>query len=167
MRLIRLVAVLSCLLVSNSSLGHNDNAKCMHLMDVDAKSWTTSGELDYNGNNGFQLNDEDVYEISLSRTASALDRLRNKSAEELTVESASYYLRGHYSPVKGKKPFLVRSAFANFTGSYSVWWDKDGKLLQISHESLGGGVACMYVQPLIINLDAMPSVVKVYVSSDM
>jgi hypothetical protein len=102
-------------------------------------------------------------EVRITRLMSAVDELKEKSVIPLTGEMARYYAGTAFKPGKGKKSFLVRGLFANYTGKFALFW-KDGQLL-VEHDSLGKHFNPQFC-PLIVNLPAEPASIFVVVRGD-
>jgi hypothetical protein len=81
---------------------------------------------------------------------------------ELNERLARYYAGHRYVPEAGKRPFLVRALFSNYTGSHTVKI-KDGTLVVV-HRSLGRGTRVDF-SPLVVNLATPPTRVLNYVFS--
>jgi hypothetical protein len=107
-----------------------------------------------------QLSETGFFEVRVTRLMTAVNRLKEKSAIPLTEELACYYAGPLYKGEDGKKAYLVRGLFANYTGSHSLFW-RDGSLL-IRHDSLGHSFEPQF-SPLIVNLPAEPKEIFVCV----
>ncbi|MDA7881414.1 hypothetical protein N9A94_03840 [Akkermansiaceae bacterium] len=100
-----------------------------------------------------QMAEDRFYECSITKLGTALDRLKDKEFLELTDELAVYYAGHSYRAREGTKAYLVRGAFANYTGQFSLFF-KDGELL-IQHMSLGRNATPQFC-PLIVQLPSPP-----------
>jgi hypothetical protein len=102
-------------------------------------------------------------EVRITRLMTAVRDLKDKPAIPLTAEMARYFAGAGFKPEMGKKSYLVRGLFANYTGVFSVFW-KDGRLL-VEHDSLGKNLIPQFC-PLVVNLPAEPKSVFVMVRGD-
>ena len=120
-----------------------------------AEDWVTSPAKIPNGlaQDGNEIAEERFYECQITKLGTALDRLKDKEVIELTDELAVYYAGHSYRPHNGTKAYLVRGAFANYTGRFSLFC-KDGNLL-IQHMSLGRNATPQFC-PLIVQLPSAP-----------
>lgn len=101
------------------------------------------------------------YECQITKLGTALDRLKDQDFIELTDGLAIYYAGHSYHPRDGSKAYLVRGAFANYTGQFSLFF-KDGDLL-IQHMSLGRNAVPQFC-PLIVQLPTPPKRILVRIS---
>lgn len=108
--------------------------------------------------NASEIAQDHFYECNITRLGTALDRLKDKDFIELTNELAVYYAGHSYEPRDGSKAYLVRGAFANYTGRFSLFF-KDGDLL-IQHMSLGRNAIPQFC-PLIVQLSSRPEKVLI------
>lgn len=99
-------------------------------------------------------------EVRITRLMTAVDRLKEKSVIPLSPEMAQYFAGAGFKPGKGRKAYLVRGLFANYTGEFSLFW-KDGKLL-VEHDSLGKRFIPRFC-PLVVELPEEPADVFVFV----
>jgi hypothetical protein len=107
-----------------------------------------------------QLSETSFFEVRVTRLMTAVDRLNDKSAIPLTEDLARYYAGALYKGENGKKAYLVRGLFANYTGTHTLFW-RDGRLL-IRHDSLGHSSVPQF-SPLVVNLSSEPKQVFVYI----
>ncbi len=110
-----------------------------------------------------EIPETDFFEVRVTRLMTAIDRLKEKSAVALTEDLARSYVGPLYKAEQGKKPYLVRALFANYTGKHTLFW-QDGNLL-VRHDSLGHHLEPQF-SPLVVNLPAEPKKVFVYVGGD-
>ena len=100
------------------------------------------------------------YECNITKLGTALVRLKDKEFIELTDELAVYYAGHSYKPRDGSKAYLVRGAFANYTGKFSLFF-KDGELL-VQHMSLGRNTIPQFC-PLIVRLPSSPKKILIHI----
>jgi hypothetical protein len=105
-----------------------------------------------------QVAEDHFYECQITKLGTALDRLKDVSYIELTDGLASYYAGHAYRPLKDHKAYLVRGAFANYTGNFTLFYQ--GGSLVIQHMSLGRSATPQFC-PLIVQLPTPPK--KVYI----
>src|SRR5262249_43929072 len=110
-----------------------------------------------------ELPETDFFEVRVTRLMAAVDILKEKPAVALSEELARYYAGPLYKVEQGKKPYLVRALFANYTGKHTLFY-RDGNLL-VRHDSLGHHFEPQF-SPLIVNLSNEPKKVFVYVGGD-
>jgi hypothetical protein len=120
-----------------------------------ADEWVTPSAKISNGlaKEENKIANDRFYECNITKLGTALDRLKDKEFIELTDELAIYYAGHPYKPREGSKAYLVRGAFANYTGQFSLF-SKDGDLL-IQHMSLGRNAIPQFC-PLIVQLPSPP-----------
>ncbi len=107
-----------------------------------------------------KIAEERFYECKITKLGTALDRLKDKEFIELTDELAVYYAGHSYRPRDGTKAYLVRGAFANYTGRFTLFF-KGGDLL-IEHMSLGRNAVPQFC-PLIVQLSTPPKKVIIHI----
>ena len=107
-----------------------------------------------------EIANDRFYECNITKLGTALDRLKDREFIELTDELAVYYAGHSYKPRDGSKAYLVRGAFANYTGQFSLFF-KDGDLL-IQHMSLGRNAIPQFC-PLIVQLPSQPKKIHIQI----
>jgi hypothetical protein len=102
------------------------------------------------------------WETQTTRLPMAVEKLKDKTIEELTSEDAEYYAGPHYRKQIGTRPYLVRAVFWNYTGDFSLYWLNDE--LHVSYFSLGwmNGEKKL---PIIVNLKRPPRAVYTFMGS--
>lgn len=102
---------------------------------------------------GESLSVNSFAEVRVTRIMTAVDRLKNVGAILLTEEMALHYIGSIFKMEAGRKPYLVRGLFANYTGEHTL--SIHGDTLVIRHGSLGSRFESMFC-PLVVNLSAEP-----------
>lgn len=125
------------------------------------KDWISESKTEYT--EAHKLPDTMFAEVRITRLMSAVDELKEKSVIPLTDEMAQYYAGPSFNPGKGRRSYLVRGLFANYTGQFSLFW-RDGTLL-VEHDSLGKHFIPQFC-PLVVNLPVLPTKVFVLVRGD-
>ncbi len=110
-----------------------------------------------------QLSETSFAEVRVTRLMTAVSRLRNTSAIQLSDKMAQYYAGSMYKSEAGKRPYLVRGLFANYTGRHTLFFRDD--TLLVLHESLGKEFDPMFC-PLVVNLSSEPKKVAIVVGGD-
>jgi hypothetical protein len=128
---------------------------CTFAESPKANAWVTPPAKipDRIAEEGNKIAADRFYECSITKLGTALDRLKDREFIELTDELAIYYAGHSYRPRDGSKAYLVRGAFANYTGQFSLYFE-DGNLL-IQHMSLGRNAVPQFC-PLIVQLPSPP-----------
>jgi len=144
--------ILTAILCASSVIGHAESPK--------AEDWVTPGAKIPNNitQRDNQVAEDHFYECQITKLGTALDRLKEVSYIELTDDLATYYAGHSYRPRKGHKAYLVRGAFANYTGNFTLFYQ--GGSLVIQHMSLGRS-ATPQICPLIVQLPTPPK--KVFI----
>lgn len=135
---------------------------CTYAESPRAKDWLTPSDKipDDLAQNDNKIAENRFYECNITKLGTALDRLKDKEFIELTNELAVYYAGHSYKPHDGAKAFLVRGAFANYSGEFSLFF-KRGNLL-IQHMSLGQNATPQFC-PLIVQLPSPPKKVLIQI----
>lgn len=135
---------------------------CSSAAPPKADDWVTPSVKIPNGlaQDDNQIANDRFYECNITKLGTALDRLKDKEFIELTDELAVYYAGPSYKPRDGSKAYLVRGAFANYTGQFSLFF-KDGNLL-IEHMSLGRNAIPQFC-PLIVQLPSQPKKILIQI----
>jgi hypothetical protein len=125
-----------------------------------AEDWVTPGAKIPNNvtQRDNQVAEDHFYECQITKLGTALDRLKDVSYIELTDGLAAYYAGHAYRQRKGHKAYLVRGAFANYTGNFTLFYQ--GGSLVIQHMSLGRSATPQFC-PLIVQLPTPPK--KVFI----
>lgn len=122
------------------------------------RDWMSPPEMNFT--EARKLPETAFSEVRITRLMTAVNRLTEKSAIPLTAELAQFYAGPGFKPGKGRKAYLVRGLFANYTGEFSLYW-KDGKLL-VRHDSLGKQFIPRFC-PLVVELPAEPTEVFILI----
>ena len=109
-----------------------------------------------------QLEDDYFYECKITKLGTAISRLEEREFIALTEKLAVYYAGRAYQEKEGYKPYLVRGAFANYTGGHTLFL-KD-RILLIRHDSLGRYAHPMFC-PLVVQLKEPPNGLFIHVGS--
>lgn len=100
------------------------------------------------------------WEVKVSRLGLAVSELENEPFRLLSeVEAASFADR--YVAEPGKRAYLVRGMYSNYTGAFSLYWSD--RILIVSHGSLGA-TGNPEPCPLVVNLPEAPKGIILYVS---
>lgn len=96
-----------------------------------------------------QVAEEHIYECKITRLGVAIDRLKKSEFIEISDELARFYAGHSYRPARGRKAYLIRGVFANYTGEFYLYY-KDGIML-VQHLSLGGDAKVQFC-PMVVQL---------------
>src|SRR6185369_6094341 len=107
-----------------------------------------------------QVSETSFFEVRVTRLWTAVDSLSDRQVLPLSEDLARYYAGPLYRSEDGKKPYLVRGLFANYTGSHTLY--SRGSSLLITHSSLGHSFEPQF-SPLVVNLPSEPKKVFIYV----
>jgi hypothetical protein len=102
----------------------------------------------------------DIFEVSASMHAQAMNELSSIAALPLTVEVAGYY-NDRYEPAPGKEPYLLRAAYG-FAGPGDFGIVRHEDDVRVYHSSLGRTNTCRQ-SALVANIDFVPRDVYVEV----
>ncbi|MGE9267815.1 MAG: hypothetical protein ACQKBY_06935 [Verrucomicrobiales bacterium] len=108
-----------------------------------------------------QIAEDRYYECQITKLGTALDRLKDQEFIELTDELAVYYAGHSYRPQKGAKAYLVRAAFMNDTGRFSLFFEEEHLLFR--HTSLGRNATVKFC-PLIVQLPIAPKKIFIQIN---